>query len=97
MALGVVDQDSEAYEWERAQVRRLARHLGYAVVWASGNSVLPLVDQVRQADVDIVIASVSDHLDVLTLNSVMGVVGVETVCPRLSFSRWADVQPGWSG
>lgn len=97
-ALGWIDHDtSVAPEWERAQIQRLARHLGYALIWAPVDSVLPLVDQVRQADVDIVIAPAPDHLDALTLNAVMSVVGVETVCPRLSFSRWADMQPGQSG
>lgn len=96
-ALGVIDPDSEAYEWQRAQVQRLARHMGYALIWPPVDSVLPLVDQVRQADVDIVIAAALDHLDALTLNAVMGVVNVETVCPRLTFSKWADMRPGQSG
>lgn len=55
--------------------------------------MIPLVDQVRQLDVDAVIVPSLEHLDVLTLNSVMAVAPVESVCPRLSFARWADIQP----
>lgn len=92
-AFGVSDPDSEAYEWQRAQVQRLARHLGYAVIWPPDDSLLPLVDQVRQADVDVVIVPSTEHVDALTLNAVMSVAPVESVCPRLSFARWADIQP----
>ncbi len=96
-ALGVVDADGEAYEWQRAQVLRLARHLGYAVIWAAEDSLLPLVDQVRAADVDVVIVSSTDQVDALTLNAVMSVVPVESVCPRMSFARWGDTRPEWRG
>lgn len=33
--------------WDRAHVQRLARHLGYLVIWPELSSVLPLFDQVR--------------------------------------------------
>lgn len=92
-ALGVVDPDSQAYAWHRAQVQRLARHLGYAVIWPQIDAAIPLADQVRQLEVDVVIVPSLEHLDILTLNSVMAVAPVESVCPRLSFARWADIAP----
>ncbi|WP_280361370.1 hypothetical protein [Nocardia wallacei] len=49
-----------------------------------------MVDQVRSADVDVVITPSSDHLDAITLHALMHVVDVETVCPRMSFARWGD-------
>jgi hypothetical protein len=88
-ALGVVDLDSETQEWHRAQILRLARHLGYAVIWPPEDSLLPLVDQVREADVDIMIIATPDHLDAITLNAIMSIVSVESACPRLSFACWA--------
>lgn len=96
-ALGVIAPDSDAYEWHRAQIQRLARHLGYAVIWPPDDSLIPLADQARQADVDIVIVASPDHLGPLELNSLMAVVGVESVVPRLTFSRWADTRAGRSG
>jgi hypothetical protein len=97
-ALGWIDHDlSVAADWDRAQVQRLARHLGYQMIWPPIESVVPLVDQVRAADVDVVITPSPEHLDVITLNSVMSVVAVESVCPRLSFARWADTAAGRLG
>ncbi len=87
-AFGVISADSEAHAWERAQVQRLARHLGYLMIWPPEDSLIPLPAQVREADVDIVIASSTEYLDALTLNAIMAVCGVEVVTPRLSFSRW---------
>lgn len=92
-ALGVIDSDSDAYDWHRAQIRRLARHLGYQVVWPPEDSLIPLADQVRAADVDAVIIPSTDHIDTLALNAVLSLVPVESVCPRLSFARWADISP----
>lgn len=46
-------------EWDAAQVRRLARRLGYALVWPPDITLVPLVDQVRGADVDAVITPVA--------------------------------------
>lgn len=91
-ALGVIDPDSNTEEWHKAQIQRLARHLGYALIWPPENSLIPLVDQVRQSDVDTVIIPSTDHIDALTLNAVMSVAPVESVCPRLSFARWADIE-----
>lgn len=88
-ALGYVDPDvSTSLAWDRAQVQRLARHLGYLVVWPEVSSMLPLFDQVRSADVDAVVMPGPEHLGLLELNRVMDVADVETVLPRLSFARW---------
>lgn len=88
-ALGWVDPDSAAPDWYKAQVQRLARHLGYRLVWPAETSWVPLADQARQADVDAVVIPSPDHLDVLELNFLMTLVTVESVCPRMTFSRWA--------
>lgn len=74
--------------WDRAQVQRLARHLGFRIVWTSEISMIPLVDQVRTVDVDALITPSPAHLDALTLNSIMSIADVETVFPRMSFARW---------
>jgi hypothetical protein len=96
-ALGWIDQDtSEAPDWHRAQIQRLARHLGYELIWPRPESIVPLVDQVRTAEVDVVITPAPNHLTAITLNAVMSVVDVETVCPRLTFARWA-LRPGHTG
>lgn len=88
-AFGWIDQDTSiAPEWDRAQLLRLARYLGYVVTWPRIESIVPLVDQVRADEVDIVITPAPEHLDAITLNSIMSVVNVETVCPRLTFARW---------
>ncbi|MGW5385373.1 hypothetical protein [Nocardia sp. NPDC003963] len=94
-ALGYVDLDiSTSPAWDRAQVRRLARHLGYLVIWPGVASVLPLFDQVRAAEVDAVVIPGPHHLGPLELNRVMDVADVETVLPRLSFARWSTVRAG---
>ncbi|MGW0180915.1 hypothetical protein [Nocardia sp. NPDC003345] len=79
---------STAPDWDRARVRRLADRLGYRIIWPEVRSVLPLVDQVRNAGVDAVILPAPDHLGALELNRVMDVADVEVVLPRLSFARW---------
>ncbi|WP_067682147.1 hypothetical protein [Nocardia miyunensis] len=96
-AFGIVAPDGDAHQWHRTQIQRLARHLGYAVVWPPDDSVVPLADQARKADVDIAIVASPNHLSPLELNSLMAVVDVESVVPRLTFSRWADTQAGWLG
>ncbi|WP_433621737.1 hypothetical protein [Nocardia sp. CA-120079] len=98
-ALGWIDSAvSEAPHWDAALVRRLARRLGYLLVWPSDSSVLPLVDQVRAADVDAVIMPSPGHLDAITLHAVMCIVDIETATPRMSFARWATVRaPGQLG
>ncbi|WP_345499103.1 hypothetical protein [Nocardia callitridis] len=85
---------STAPEWDAAQVARLGRRLGYHVIWADQSSVLPVVDQVRNARVEAVIVPAPDHLGPLALNWLMGVTDVETVLPRLSFARWTAVGAG---
>ncbi|MFI6364712.1 hypothetical protein ACIBG0_18365 [Nocardia sp. NPDC050630] len=93
-ALGWVDLEiSSASGWDVAQIRRLAQRLGYALIWPSELSPLPLVDQVRCADVDAVVAPSLEHLNVLAVNAIMSVADVEIVLPRLSFHRWAAVAP----
>ncbi|WP_245662777.1 hypothetical protein [Nocardia vermiculata] len=79
---------STAPEWDRAQVLRLARRLGYALVWPPEDSSLALFDVVISADVDAVLAPASGHFDTLMLDRLMHVVSIETACPRLSFDRW---------
>ncbi|PPJ24206.1 hypothetical protein C5E45_28270 [Nocardia nova] len=88
MALGWVHPESAALDWDIAQVRRLARHLGYRLVWPPETSRIPLADQARTAGADAVITPSTEHLGILTLHAVMGVADVETVTPRLSFARW---------
>ncbi|MBO0881709.1 MAG: hypothetical protein J2P17_15485 [Mycobacterium sp.] len=89
-ALGWIDPDiSTAWDWDCARLRRFAHRLGYRLVWPPEDSFVLLVDQVRVADVDLVIAPSPNHLDKIALNAVMAVADVETACPRLSFSRWA--------
>jgi hypothetical protein len=95
-AFGWIDFDlSIAPEWDRAQIHRLALHLGYRLVWPDERSVLRVVDQARNARADLVILPAPDHLSPLELNAVMDVADVETVVPRLSFARWAfaEVSP----
>ncbi|WP_280400089.1 hypothetical protein [Nocardia carnea] len=94
-ALGYVDLDiSTSPSWDRAQVRRLARHLGYRVIWPDLASVLPLFDQVRAADVDAVVLPGPHHLGPVELNRVMDIADVETVLPWLSFARWSMQSKG---
>lgn len=51
VALGWIDYDrSRAPGWEAAQMRRLARRLGYRLVWPK--SLLPLADHVCDAGAD---------------------------------------------
>lgn len=89
-ASGWVDHDSSTTpEWDVAQLKRLARQLGYALVWAPIDSVVPLVDLVRVADVDAFLCPAPDLLDTFTLHALMCVVQVETACPRMSFAPWA--------
>ncbi|WP_245552241.1 hypothetical protein [Nocardia aobensis] len=92
VALGWVHPESPCLDWDIAQVRRLAERLGYRLVWVPEASRIPLADQVRAAGAEVVIAPSAEHFDFLALNSVMAVADVETVNPRLSFSRWAT---GW--
>ncbi|MBO0852156.1 MAG: hypothetical protein J2P18_00120 [Nocardia sp.] len=89
-ALGWIDPDiSTAWDWDCAQLRRFAHRLGYRLVWPPICSRIPLVDQVRASQADVVIARTPSDFDAITLQSVMCVADVETVLPRLSLARWA--------
>ncbi|MBU3064081.1 hypothetical protein KO481_21430 [Nocardia sp. NEAU-G5] len=92
-AFAWIDPDSETPAWHRAQVQRLARHLGYMLLWPTA-SLIPLVDQVRASDVDCLITPSPEHLSPLELNSIMAVCPVESASPRLSFSKWIAVDAG---
>ncbi|MEV5647813.1 hypothetical protein AB0L57_06125 [Nocardia sp. NPDC052254] len=93
IALGWVAPESAALEWGMAQVRRLAKRLGYRLVWAPDTSRIPLVDQVRETGAEAVIAPSTMDFDCMTLNALMMIADVETVHPRLSFARWATTPP----
>ncbi len=94
-AFGWIDHDvSTAPDWDAAQIQRLARRLGYRVVWPHPLSVLPVVDQVRGAGAEVVIMPAPEHLGPLELNRVMEIADVEVVLPRLSFARWATIGHG---
>ncbi|MEV5835766.1 hypothetical protein [Nocardia sp. NPDC052112] len=71
----------------------MARRLGYALIWPPDISLVPLVDQVRAADVDAVIVPSLGYLDPLVLHTLMGITDVESIVPRMSFARWATVHP----
>lgn len=93
VALGWIDHDrSTAPDWEVAQVQRLARRLGYRLVWPDPCSLLPLPDLVRDFGADAVILPSPDLLGPLQLNSLMHIADVETVLPRISFARWRTIQ-----
>ncbi len=57
--------------------------------------MLPLVDQVRAADVDAVITPSPSHLDVIQLHALMCITDVEMASPRMSFARWTTFPVRW--
>ncbi|MEC3958885.1 hypothetical protein VMT65_38030 [Nocardia sp. CDC153] len=67
---------------------RLARRLGYTLIWPPEQTVLSFVDQVREADVDAVLVPSAKHLDALTLDRLMQLADVETAIPRETFARY---------
>ncbi|MGW5218332.1 hypothetical protein ACWEQA_10705 [Nocardia sp. NPDC004085] len=87
-ALGWIDPCSPTLEWDTAQVRRLARRLGYPLRFADPTSVLGLVEQVESSGAEVVLLSSSAHVDAVTLDRLMSVVDVECAAPRASFGRW---------
>ncbi|WP_327145390.1 hypothetical protein [Nocardia sp. NBC_01327] len=94
-ALGYVNDDvSAAASWDLAQCRRLARRLGYRLIWPSSECVLGLVDQVRSADVDAVIVPSAAHLDEPTLDRLMHSCDVETVSPPQTYARYFGGRQG---
>jgi hypothetical protein len=63
IALGWIDYErSSAPDWHAAQMQRLARKLGYRLVWPADVSVLPLTDQVRNTSAEAVILPAPDHI-----------------------------------
>lgn len=89
LALGWVHPETAAPDWDMAQVRRLARRLGYRLQWSAEASRIPLADQVREWNADALLLPATEHVDILTLHAVMMVADVETAEPRMSFARWA--------
>ncbi|MEV4128959.1 hypothetical protein [Nocardia sp. NPDC049707] len=87
-ALGWIDPCSPTPEWDSAQVHRLARRLGYPLLWADPSSVLGLAEQVESSGADVVLLPSSAHVDAVTLDRVMAVADVECAAPRTSFGRW---------
>ncbi|WP_328387366.1 hypothetical protein [Nocardia sp. NBC_00416] len=93
IAFGWIDYNiSPAPESDRDRIRRLADQLGYRLVWPCERSVLRVVDQVRNAEADLLILPAPGHLSPLELNEVMDIADVETVLPRLSFARCTPQQ-----
>ncbi len=88
-ALGWIDPISPTPEWDRAQVRRLARRLGFRLRWADPNSLLGLAEQVESGGVDVVLMPSTGHIDAMTLNRVLCVADVECAAPRESLNRWS--------
>lgn len=95
-ALGHIDfeRSDNGVQWDRAQVARLARRLGYRLIWPPDTSPLSLIDQVRAADVDAVVISALDDVDPLVLDRLMQLCDVEVVAPRETFARHLG---GWHG
>ncbi|PFX01037.1 hypothetical protein CJ469_03848 [Nocardia farcinica] len=87
-ALGWIDPSSPTSAWDAAQVRRLARRLGYALHWADPSSALGLAEQVEASGADAVILPSSAHVDAITLDRLLAVADVECAAPRVSFARW---------
>ncbi|MEV0363091.1 hypothetical protein [Nocardia fusca] len=72
IAFGWIDYDiSRAPESDRDRIRRLADQLGYRLVWPCERSVLRVVDQVRNAEADLLILPAPGHLSPLELNEVL--------------------------
>ncbi|MEV6430083.1 hypothetical protein [Nocardia sp. NPDC051463] len=90
-AIGWIDPSSPIPEWDSAQVRRLARRLGYALHWADPGSPLGLVEQIESSGADVLLLSSSAHVDATVLNRLMAVADVECAAPRVSFARWSPV------
>ncbi|MEV6101378.1 hypothetical protein [Nocardia sp. NPDC051981] len=95
-AFGHVDEERSGLgaQWNRAQVARLARQLGYALIWPSDSSPLPLIDQVSAADVDAVLVPSLQDLDALIIDRLMCMCDVEVVAPRQSFARYLGGERG---
>ncbi|WP_067855801.1 hypothetical protein [Nocardia shimofusensis] len=90
-ALGWLDPSSPTAEWDSAQVRRLARQLGYSLRWADAGSMTSLLDQALSSGADAVLLPSTGHLDASTLERVMAVVDIECAAPRVSLNRWSAI------
>ncbi|NKY50180.1 hypothetical protein [Nocardia vermiculata] len=91
-ALGWVDADrSPDIEQDRAAVARLARRLGYGLVWPDEISALPVSAQLPSIGADTVLMPSLDHLDVAELRRVLEIADVETASPRRSLPRRSTV------
>ncbi|MEV6071138.1 hypothetical protein AB0L82_31720 [Nocardia sp. NPDC052001] len=95
-AIGWMDTEvsGAAAQWDQAQLVRLARRLGYVLIWPPERTGVSLVDQVRIADVDAVLMPSANHLDALTLDRLMSLADVETAVPRRTYARDFG---GWRG
>ncbi len=91
LAFGWIDLTSPTVEWDSAQVRRLAKRLGYELCWADAHSVLGLVEQVESSGAEVVLLPSTGHVDAVTLDRVLWVADVECAAPRASFGRWAAI------
>ncbi|BAW06101.1 hypothetical protein ACFOS0_36330 [Nocardia seriolae] len=78
------DISGAAVEWDIAQCRRLARRLGYALLFLPEFSALGLVDLVREIDVDAVVVPSPAHVSPRLVGLLAGACDVESVHPRRS-------------
>lgn len=90
-AIGWIDPCSPTPEWDYAQIRRLAKRLGYALRWADLDSPLTLVEQAESSGAKAVLLSSSAHVDVVTLDRLMAFADVECAAPRASFGCYSPV------
>ncbi len=89
-AMGWFDPCSPVPQWDAAQVRRLARRLGFTVCWANPTSPLGLVEQLEASGLRVVLLPSTAHVDAVTLDRLMAVADVECAAPRRSFARWSS-------
>ncbi|MEC3955947.1 hypothetical protein VMT65_23130 [Nocardia sp. CDC153] len=89
-AIGWMDPDVSgvAAQWDQAQLVRLARRVGYVLIWPPEHTAVSFVDQVREADVDAVLVPSAKHLDALTLDRLVHLADVEAATPRETFARY---------
>ncbi|MFC9993736.1 hypothetical protein [Nocardia sp. NPDC127526] len=90
-ALAYLDLEvsGRALEWDVAQCRRLARRLGYSMIWVPEFTVLGLVDLVRGTDVDAVLVPSPEHVSPALVALLADTVDVESVLPRRSIVQQA--------
>jgi hypothetical protein len=96
-ALGYLRKDvsGTSQAWDEAQIRRLAKRLGYelskTVTFGAGSDgpVGRLIDVVRDLDVDAVISPGLQHFDDAVPDELVQVCDLITVTPESTFSRSA--------